>query len=195
MRGFRRTGIVALVDPDDTQRRALFLPVLLAVVFLAVIGASIGSAMAYRAGSRPDPVVSVSSAPAATESPYPVRALLVDGKPVPCRPETQKAGKKAGAYGTLNTVLAVSTESWNVWVCLDANDKLYLHHNTSSSDGDVWIEGRTAVLLTDVSPYGAGFRGLARDTDGAIVTWDVDPDMLVIGHGGRRTVTEPTSHE
>jgi hypothetical protein len=200
MRGFLRTGILALVDSDDTPRRALLMPVVVAAVLLAVIGASVGSAMAHRAGSRADLSAPASPGPAspgpaATESPYPVRALLVDGKPVPCRPETQKAGKKAGAYGTLHLVLRVATETWSIWVCLDGNDKLYLHHNRNAKDDEVWVEGRTAFLLTDVSPYGKGFRGVARDHDGSTVTWDVDPDLLVIGHGGPRTVTEPTSHE
>jgi hypothetical protein len=199
LRGFRRTGILSLVDPDDTQRRTLFLPVLLAAVLLAVIGASVGSVMAYRAGSRITPAVPTSPAPSSSSGvvppAYPVRALLVNGEPVPCRPQTQKAAKKAGAFGVLNTVLAVDTATWEIWVCLDGNDKLYLHRRASSTDDQGWVEGRTATLLTDVSPHGGGFRGVERTADGAVVTWDVDPDVLVIGYGGMRTVTEPTSHE
>lgn len=171
-------GLVPGCDPwsvapsdDLPPRRRLLLPVLIATLLLAVIGTSAGLVLGARAQQRAQPSVT-------TQAPEPGPAPR-SGKP--CRPETQKQAVAAGAAGVLRIELHVRTATSAVWICSDDGGRLYYHANRKSAKG-TWIEGQTALFLSDVTPDGDGFRAVATDGQGRQTTFQVDSERLLINH-------------
>jgi hypothetical protein len=141
--------------------------VVIATVFLSIIGISVGLVLASRDrgdAAEPAPPPVVTNAP---ESPEP------DGPA--CREETQVAGRRAGAQGELVQVLRLRTGSSEVYICRDAAGSLYYHANNG---GDSWVENKTALFLTGVVRDGDDYEATA--SDGA--TFSVNTERLLIVH-------------
>lgn len=144
---------------------------LVAAVFLAVIGTSAGLVLGARAKQRAAALTAPQSDASASPSP----------SSQPCRTETQQQAAKAGAVGTLRIVLLTRTATSSVWICADDNGRLFYHANRNS-ENHVWIENQTALFLTDVAAEGAGFKAVAEDDHGRRTRFLVDRDRLVIIH-------------
>jgi hypothetical protein len=169
--------VAPYVDPPP--RRALLLPVLIAAVFLAVIGLSVGLVMGSRAqrqetpqGRQSSPVVVVPTS-AAVPEPGPSRQR--------CRPESQTAAQRFEARGVLVVVLQVRTDSSTVWICADDVNRLFYHANRGGEKAE-WVEGKTALFLPDVIRTGEGYRVTATDAQGRITVFDVTRRALSITH-------------
>ncbi|MEV6299797.1 hypothetical protein AB0M02_10380 [Actinoplanes sp. NPDC051861] len=95
-----------------------------------------------------------------------------------CRKETQKMGADAGAAGELREVLKVRTARKTVvYICQDEAGRLYYHANKG---GSKWIEGETALFLSNVWPTGEdSFTAEAWDGN----TFSIDRNRLLITYG------------
>ena len=158
---------------------------LIATVFLSIIGAAAGLVLASRAepvGTRSvDPGVGGAGADQSVADP---------GSRGLCRDESQAQGQKAGAVGALHVRLELHTATSTVWVCADDADHLYYHANRIRPDG-AWIEGETALFLTEVSPADEGYEAVTVDGRGLRTIFFVTPQRLVIVHkDGRKEVQE-----
>jgi hypothetical protein len=157
-------------------------PVVIATVFLTIIGISVGLALAAQA--RRD--TSVTQQPAA---PVPAGP---DGPA--CRSETQQVAKRFSPSGTLVVVLRVRTASAGVWICSDGAGRLYYHANRGGPNAE-WIENRTALFLPDVVADGDGYRATATDAKGLVTTFSVNRQRLLIKHGNGRLEKQPVVAE
>jgi hypothetical protein len=177
---------VAPSDDLPPQRRPLFFPVVIAGVFLTIIGLSVGLVMGTRAKdeARAERLQPTAPTLAPTVEPTPAAAQ--------CRRETQDAAQRYNPSGTLVIVLRVRTASSEVWICQDSAGRMYYHANRGGVDA-VWIEGKTALLLPDVVPYGDGYRVTsAADSNGRTTTFDVNQQRLLITHKDGREEEQPT---
>ncbi len=168
-------------DPPLPPRRPLLLPVAVATVLLIVVGASVGLVMGARAENRSS-VTRVSPATAPVEGPTAAGP--------PCRSETQAAAQQFSPAGTLLTVLRIRTATSAVWICSDAERRLYYHANVGGADGR-WVEGKTALFLPVVVQYDGGYRATATDREGRVTTFDVSPERLFITHKDGRQEEQP----
>jgi hypothetical protein len=163
--------------PDDLPppRRPLFFPVVIATVFLSIIGMSAGLVLnsRHRGDAQPAPSQTV-----ATTRPVPVPSGSA------CRPETQDAAQLVGAAGTLTRVLVLKTRTSVVYICRDRAGSLYYHANTG---GDVWIENQTALFLPNVTRGAGDYRVAA----GNGATFSVNRKRLLIVHPDGRTEEQP----
>ncbi|WP_430782994.1 hypothetical protein [Actinoplanes sp. G11-F43] len=157
-------------DDHSQQRQPLFYPVVIATVLLTIIGMVGGYLLAEVRDDQPRPF---QTSDAGTD--------LIGGDP--CRPETQRMGRRAGATGTLRMVLRVRTEKrTEAWICQDDAGAFYYHGNKGSA-GSVWVEGKTALFLDSVTPDGnGGYQATA--SDGAVFT--LDAERLLIMHADGR---------
>ena len=153
---------------DLPPRRALFFPVVLATVFLSIIGMSAGLVLGARHRQAAQNLAGPPPTTAAV-SPSPTAPL--------CRPETQAMGRQFGADGPLRVVLKLVTRTSAVWICEDDAGRLYYHANRGGEDAP-WIERKTALFMPDVQRDGDAFMVTA--TDGT--TFSISAERLRIGH-------------
>jgi hypothetical protein len=172
---------VDLSDDLPPPRRPLFFPVVIATVFLSIIGMSAGLVL----GSRHQETAQTAptSTTLAPEHP-PTTAATPAGRP--CRQETQDASRLVGAVGTLTQVLLLRTRTSVVYICRDGAGSLYYHANNG---GDRWIENETALFLSNVVRRGDGYEATAAD--GA--TFSVTRERLLIVHPDGRTEEQPAA--
>jgi len=173
---------VDLSDDLPAPRRPLFFPVVIATVFLTIIGMSAGIALAswhkgqqqtsqaQGAGTTTD----VSTTPSAE----------------PCRPETQAIAPSQGAHGTLWIKLLLRTTSRTaVWICEDEAGQLFYHANRGGEDAE-WIEGKTALFMAGVQPDDAGGYEVTA-SDGT--TFSINSSRLYIVHANGKPETQPAA--
>jgi hypothetical protein len=136
--------------------------VLLAVVFLAVIGASVGyvlgadeararAAAQNRASTGGNPTATgtasnnnPTSGPTnngnnnggntATSSPTASPKVSTYTTPQPCLDHTEQLAKAAGSNGSLTIVMYIKTNGSEVWVCKDVDGKLWYQGHVRSSN-------------------------------------------------------------
>lgn len=172
--------------PEPTPRPRIVGPLLVALVFLAVIGASIGFVVGNR-GDDPqntgadrntgedigDPFMpSTSPSPSPSASP----------SSVTCPTSTrQKAGRD------LTGLLYVRTGRSEVWICADADEKLY-YQGHSGPPGEELVDGSNAIFLTDVEATQYGYRAFKSSGD-SVTKYMVSSKELIIQtpDGVRRT--------
>ncbi len=149
-------------------RRPLFFPVVIATVFLSIIGMSAGLVLGSRHSDRQ----------AATQQPpYTTPADAPTPTAEPCRPETQQMGRKYGASGTLRIELLLRTSASAVWICADDAGRLYYHANRGGENAR-WVENETALFMPDVQRNGDGY--VVQADDGT--TFSIDSRRLRIVH-------------
>lgn len=173
------------VAPSDDlplpPRRPLLLPVAIATVLLIVIGSSVGLVMSARVKDR---------GTASTASPSTAPVIDPTATAPPCRPESQAAAQRFSPAGTLVIVLRIRTATSTVWICSDAERRLYYHANRGGADAP-WVEGETALFLPDVVQYDGGYRATATDAKGGVTTFDVSSGRLLITHTDGREEEQP----
>ena len=179
------------LSDQPPPRRPLFFPVVIATVFLSIIGMSAGLVLGARArqdARNATPTTPTPTTPAAdgptTDLWTPTAEAPSPG--APCRPETQVQGRRAGADGVLRTVLHLRTTQATVWICADADDRLYYHANRGGEDAE-WVDGRTALFLPHVVASGDGYQARSTDAEGRATVFDVTRQQLTIRHPGGRT--------
>jgi hypothetical protein len=172
--------------PEPTPRPRIVGPLLVALVFLAVIGASVGFVLGNR-GDDPQNTgadrntgedIGDPFTPSPSPSPSPSPTAVV------CPASTQqKAGKD------LTGLLYVRTGRSEVWICVDADEKLY-YQGHSGPPGEELVNDVNAIFLTDVEATQYGYR--ARNTKGGSVTvYSVSSKELIIQTPDGTRATEP----
>lgn len=174
------------LSDDLPPRRPLFFPVVIATVFLTIIGMSAGLVLGARAEREAGDATAQAPQTLAPHTQEP----SVRTSRQPCRPETQVLGRRAGANGTLWVVLKVRTVSSTVWICSDADDELYYHANRGGDEAE-WIEDTTALFLPGVVASGGGYRARSTNGDGRVTVFDVTRQRLAIRHGQGKTEIQP----
>jgi hypothetical protein len=169
---------VDLSDDLPPLRRPLFFPVVIATVFLTIIGMSAGIAIASWHKTQNQ------------DNPTQISTPIVDS-PSPsepeCRPETQAIAPRFGAQGTLRIKLLLRTKTSAVWICEDEAGQLFYHANR---DGETakWIEGETALFLSGVQSDGSGGY-VVTASDGT--TFSINSSRLHIVHKDGEEETQP----
>ncbi|MEU4425801.1 hypothetical protein AB0F81_34705 [Actinoplanes sp. NPDC024001] len=154
------------LDDHSQRQRPLFFPVVIATALLTIIGLAGG----YLLGEQ-----STRAKPQPTPSPS-VSLLPTTGR---CPEQTQEVGRQQQAVGELREVLRVRTERKTVvWICQDEAGGLYYHANKGGT-GAVWVEGKTALFLSQVWREGES-RYVAQAYDGNI--FSVDRKRLLISY-------------
>ena len=150
-------------------RRPLFFPVVIATVFLTIIGMSAGIAIAswhkaQEQGNQP-------------QTPIPSVVTSTPSDP-PCRPETQLVAPHFGAQGTLRIKLLLRTKTSAIWICADEAGQLFYHANRGGEEAK-WVENETALFLPNVQEDGEGGYEVTA-TDGT--TFSINSSRLHIVH-------------
>ena len=172
------------LSDEPPPRRPLFFPVVIATVFLTIIGMSAGLVLGARAKqAAPD---------RSPSAPTPTAGQPDSAAGQPCRPETQAQGRLAGASGVLRIVLHVRTSSSAVWICADAEKRLYYHGNRGRGNPE-WIEGTTALFLPGVIASGDGYQADVTGEQGTVTVFEVTRERLAIHHPGGRTEIQPVT--
>lgn len=160
----------------------------LATVLLCIIGVGAGLALGARhkadvraSGSNSNPAPPVTYAP----SPSP-RATVKAGKA--CLDQTQETAQAHGIAGPLTQVLVLKTKTSVVYICQDGNGNLYYHANNTRGGGD-WVEGKSAIFLTDVVRKGDTYEATADDG----VVFSVTTSRLLIRHKDGSTEVQYSS--
>ena len=148
-----------LSDDLPPPRRALFFPVVIATVFLTIIGMSAGIGLAsWHQSQKTDNQSQSTSTPTADPT---TTTAAPSGES--CREETQLMGAKAGAQGVLRIRLLLRTKSSDVWICQDDAGQYY-YHGKRGGDKAPWVENQTALFLTGVQRVGDGvYEATAAD--------------------------------
>ncbi|WP_242624998.1 hypothetical protein [Krasilnikovia cinnamomea] len=164
-----------LSDDLSPARRPLFVPVVLATVFLIIIGVSAGLALATWRGQG-------TTGNQGQNEPIP--AVVQNAQA--CRPETQNMGARANASGTLRIALLVRTRTSAIWICRDGAGQLFYHANRGGESAD-WVEGVTALFLTGVRRDGDEYA--VKAADGTV--FELNSDRLRIIHkDGREEIQD-----
>ncbi len=174
-----------LSDDLPPPRRALFFPVVIATVFLSIIGMSVGLVLGSRQKAedrRADQQVQQQQQQPAVSTSEPTPRPSGP----PCRQETQDAAQLAGVSGRLVQKLRLRTATSIVYICADEAGSLYYHANNG---GETWIEGETALFLPNVVRDGDGYRVTAGDG----TTFEVNPERLFIVHKDGTPETQPAT--
>lgn len=180
MAGRCHSGPVDLSDDRHPPRRPLFFPVVIATLFLSIIGISAGLVLGSR--DRDDDPAAPPQAVRTTRTTTPTATS--GGQP--CREETQAASRLAGAAGALTRVLLLKTETSVVYICRDEAGSLYYHANNG---GGAWIENQTALFLPNVVRRANDYYVTAED--GA--TFSVNRKRLLIVHADGREEEQPAA--
>ncbi len=152
----------------------------IATVFLAIIGMSAGLALGTRheraqqsADQPTEPVVPV--APSATSGSGP--------SAIRCPDEMEQTARAKGYSTPLEQVMRVraADTGTTVWICSDAKGGLYYQSNKGGYEA-TWIEGETALFLPKVKKKGDTYVGIAPD--GNVFT--VSPTELRIAFASGR---------
>jgi hypothetical protein len=174
-------------------------PVLVAAVFLAVIGASVGFVLGLsrnddRGGQGQPTSVEQTQPPEDTpsvEAPEPGDEGEVDEEPAGypkgdrCPKHTQKLAADAGAAGALDRQLYIRTSYSEVWICNDDDGRLF-YQGRQLTKGPGFVEGTNALFLTTVTTDGPGYLAVNNDT-----TYRVGATELVIERRSGKRVVEP----
>ncbi|WP_232234580.1 hypothetical protein [Actinoplanes sp. N902-109] len=161
-------------------RRPLFFPVVIATVFLAIIGMSAGLAL----GTQHDDLLKNAADSGQAPAPVPSDGSATSAAPgrKACPEKMQETSRRLGFSDQLTLVLQVRTEDTGlvVWICQDAGAKLFYQANRGGEQGE-WVEGKTALFLENVSQSGDTFVASAKD--GATFTVD-HSDLRIVKKDG-----------
>jgi hypothetical protein len=170
-------------DDLPRPRRPLFFPVVIATVFLSIIGMSAGLVLGSRHEDTPQAGPTITTVTPATASTSRTTTAPAGSA---CRAETQDASQLVGGTGTLTRVLVLRTRTSVVYICRDEAGSLYYHANNG---GNTWIENQTALFLPNVRQDGDEYRVTAAD--GA--TFSVTRKRLFIVHADGSEEVQPAA--
>jgi hypothetical protein len=171
-------GPVSQFDDLPPPRRPLFFPVVIATVLLSIIGMSAGLAL----GSRHE-------TPHQVEDQTPYVPVETGVSPVDCPPQMHATARKLDFDQPMTQVLKVRVDrtGLTVWICQNPAGRLFYQANKGGQDGR-WVEGETALFLSDVVQYGDGFLATAADGN----TFTVSAKRLVVVRKGAKTTYDVT---
>ena len=167
---------------------------LLAVVFLTVIGASVGYVLGAReararAADGDTPTPGVTSTTPVQRSPG--NQTSAPPGPRACLDHTEQLARDRGSPGGLTEVMYLLTTGSEVWICKDTGGRLWYQGHVRSAEEKAGgsrgplIEGDNALFLSTVEREGEGY--VATNTSGGGTTkYHVSVQELVIEFGDGR---------
>jgi hypothetical protein len=164
------------VTPSDDlspQRRPIFFPVVIATVFLTIIGLTAGFVLGERHNQQTetegDPTPTLSAA--AIPEPYPSESPVFPKKS--CPPETLAKAKEIGLPADLRQVMRIQTYSGTtVWICTDSAGGLYYQSKTGGLKAKL-VQDENGLLLSGVVKVGPRhYEALSSDGNRFVVTED-----------------------
>jgi hypothetical protein len=164
---------VDLSDDLPSSRRPLFFPVVIATVFLSVIGLSAGLVLSSQDKDQGQPTPGATNTTTVPDTPVATAE--------PCLKETQAAAQRAGAVGILRLEFKLKASGSTVWICGDEAGRLYYHANRDGESAR-WVEGETALFLPDVQHDGDGYK--VKATDGTLFSINSKRLRIVHKDGG-----------
>jgi hypothetical protein len=197
-----------MTEPEPS-RRSPVLAVVLAMVFLAVIGASVGFILGNqtsKAGqnvatgpsstasptpqaSTTTPVDSVRSTdPTTTKTTAPPKTYKPPAKDV-CPDITVEAASQHGGKAPFKVRLYVKTSKSEVWICMDANTNLFYQGHILGRPFNGATTSST-LFLTTIEPRDHDYKA-TNNSGGKTTYYYVSPTALVIENsdGGQETQT------
>ena len=144
------------VTPSDDlfpPRRPIFFPVVIATVFLTIIGMTAGFVLGerHRDRVRTEKTSQTGGDQTATTAPVDDRSSA----PGQCPPETQQTAVSLQFPGDLRQVLRIVTDNGTtVWICEDPAGALYYQGKTGGRDTPL-VEGGNGLFLSKVRRTGA----------------------------------------
>jgi hypothetical protein len=188
--------------------------VLVAAIFLAVIGASVGFLLGVRdngdeGSGGPDPgQVSVEESDPDAEPPPPPPPPADGESHTTERPEeeapptgddcpqhTRRLARQAGSPGELTLKLYIRTAKSQAWICTDSDDKLF-YQGLVGKPGDRPREGDNALFLLEVVEEDGIYRAENKASDGGgTTTYVVSPETLITEFpNGSKTTDQVVDH-
>lgn len=163
-------------------RRPVVGPLLLALLFLAVIGGStgviLGRTQAKSAGAKGGATPS-----GGTEYPPPTQTQRPDPSPSrePCLDHTEQLARQQGSAGGLLVVLYIQTTASEAWICRDSAGRLwYQGHTGTATDRDL-VEHKNALFLSQVGEESGGYVATNPGT-GTRTEYHVSRQKLVVDY-------------
>jgi hypothetical protein len=98
-----------------------------------------------------------------------------------CPAHTRQLAAKNGAVGKLTVKFYLRTTRSHVWICADENGTLFYQGFRGRLSGAQLVEGPNALFLTAVSEDDDGCVAVNKDGD-EVTTYRVTSDRLVITH-------------
>jgi hypothetical protein len=181
-------------QPSRGAGRAVLLT-LLAMVFLAVIGASVGYIAAVRTNAAAGTGNGNGNGSTGNRNTRKPTATRNDPGPPPaarCPGITVQAAKDHGSPGNLIPLIYVDTDLSEAWICRDSNGKLWYQGHTKSAaerngaSREPFVEGVNSLFLTDVKPEDGGWVA-TNTTNQGTTTFHVSEGTLKIVHANGRT--------
>ena len=172
-------GAVTTSDDLSAPRRPIFFPVVIATVFLTIIGMVGGFVLGERrrAADIADDGQQQQQ-PEASASPTPTGSA--------CPPETSATAARLGFPAELRQVFKVETENGTTaWICQDADGALYYQGKTGGRDAPL-VEGENGLFLPDVEARGTDHYAVVADNGSKI---EVDRRTLEVTFAGRKRQT------
>jgi hypothetical protein len=147
------TSSVDLFPP----RRPLFFPVVIATVFLTIIGMTAGYVLGERHHRNEPPVPSQTQSTGATTVTAPSPTVSVDGPACPTAAQESAAVFHTGDLRQILTVLTVNKIT--VWICEDPAGNLFYQSHTLLKGQDLPLQqNRNGLFLRGVTRRGDGFE-------------------------------------
>jgi hypothetical protein len=176
---------VDLSEDLPPPRRPLFFPVVIATIFLTIIGMSAGLALGARHKHRNADDQPRNNEPAVITPTEATTSPSLPPGAKPCTDHTQEIAPTYGAQGELAIVLKLRTDKSTVWICRDSVGALFYHANRGGEFA-TWQEGTTALFLTGVRAVGDEYVVSANEG----VTFRISSRRLVIVHKDGQTETQ-----
>ena len=191
---------------QERPRPAIWGPVLIAAIFLAIIGGSAGwiaggwaKAADERAAAEDQSQDAPQDAPAVGDDVPQNDPGVENGgdgnggdaggeRPAAnrCPAHTRQLAAKNGAVGKLTAKFYLRTTRSHVWICADENGRLFYQGFRGRLGAAQMVEGENALFLTDVREDSDGCVAVNK-AGGQVTTYRVTADRLV--------VTEPDGTE
>jgi hypothetical protein len=169
-------------DPSP-PRRPIFFPVVIATVFLTIIGMTAG----FLLGERHRQTVRASAETSPTPATYdPTESAVVPSGPM-CPETTRSTAAKLGFSSDLRQVFRIVTDHDNVvWICADPDDNLYYQGMNGGVDAEM-IEGKNALFLAQVIKQGEDEYQVIAPNDHN--RFEINRKQLIVHHtDGRNEV-------
>lgn len=160
-------GPVTPSDDLSPPRRPIFFPVVIATVFLTIIGMTSGFVLGERRQDQERASLQQPQQTKATTTPpitRPAPTTAVTSGPF-CPPETRELAAKLGWPGKeLRQVFKVQTNNGTtVWICGDRSGRLYYQSKTGGLESEL-KQNENGLFLTDVQVLGENdYQAIASD--------------------------------
>ena len=191
-----------MTDDAPTVRRGTAGLALLAMVFLAIIGASVGVIIGLRSDGTtsgpPDGGLgagtgsSTATPPASASHTPPVTASGTPPVIERCLEHTEKLARDKGSPGGLVVHAYYLTSGSEVWICKDTAGTLWYQGHRGGPADRVLVEGDNALFLATVQRIDGGYVATNQNADGR-TDYRVTRRLLRIEQSSHGVIEQPVT--